>query len=388
MMRDVRKNLFAPVCTLLLLWISVAPSGSNGFDWSEGNWGIQVTNTGTPGSSPCTVYYPGGSKSGNALMVYYRVSDTDTPQFWVFLTDGFWRQVAYGNPFGTSFRVFQYYSSGDDHCDRASATSFHVMGTVAGNRLEIQLNYENNAPAGDRFEISAGVFLQPPSRATTAMEASLTVTNVTGHDITPYWDGHRELAEQWVLFGVSSMYVADNLTDEIPAWYDLLDPGHDYVGITNDSDYLNDGFSQNGQIHVSTHDVKYVVAGSTKVSFDHEACPYIIVPGYSWYEELVMLDQVSRRIGLKHRYASGRNHLVELRHCSGMTSETSNLKWSVTYNRNDANLVDGDNIQVKLGMDDFLNTWPDGVSQTIQLRMRTGRVSAVLPGSVMGLLLE
>jgi len=361
---------------------------ANDLDWSSGNWGIKVTNTGTAESPTSDVTFPGGIKSGNALEVYYRITDIEIPQFWVFLTDGFWRQVSYGNPFGTSYRLFRYYSSEDEDCDKPAATAFRVNGITSRNQLEIELGYENNAAAGDRFEITASVLLLPPSRMITSMEATITVKNVTGRDVTPKWDGHRTLAEQWELFGISSMYVADNLTGGLPAWYSLLDPDHDYVGITNDSDYLNDGFSQNGEIYVSTHDVKTIVARDRRVSLDHETCPFITVPEYDWYKELVLLDQVSRSVKIKHLYASDRNHLVELLSCSGITGNSQNLKWAVTYNRSDENMVDGDNIQVKLGMDDFLNIWPNEVFQTIHLNLKTGRGDTALPGWIINLLLN
>jgi len=35
-------------------------------------------------------------------------------------------------------------------------------------------------------------------------------------------------------------------------------------------------------------------------------------------------------------------------------------------------LVDGDNVQVKVGMDDLLDAWPDGASQTVEPRLTTG----------------
>lgn len=35
-------------------------------------------------------------------------------------------------------------------------------------------------------------------------------------------------------------------------------------------------------------------------------------------------------------------------------------------------MVDGGNVQVKLGMDDLLDAWPDDVSQAVRLRLATG----------------
>ncbi len=82
---------------LLCFTIAIAsPVSLRAFDWEQGDWGINVTNAGTPGTNPVLVTYPGGSESGNALEVHYRVAPVHLPQLWVFLTDGFWRQVAPG----------------------------------------------------------------------------------------------------------------------------------------------------------------------------------------------------------------------------------------------------------------------------------------------------
>jgi hypothetical protein len=87
---------------------------------------------------------------------------------------------------------------------------------------------------------------------------------------------------------------------------------------------------------------------------------------------LVLRGQPATNIQIQHAYESSRNHCIQILSCSGLTAAATNLKWSATYNRDDANMMDGDNVQVKLGMDDFLDAWPaDGV-QTIHLRMVAG----------------
>jgi len=98
-----------------------------------------------------------------------------------------------------------------------------------------------------------------------------------------------------------------------------------------------------------------------------------IVPEALDSYDVVMLDRVSDSIEAKHLYESGRDHFVELLSCSGITENMTNLKWSVSYNSEDKNMVDCDNIQIRLGMDDFLNIWPKGASQTIVVNLKAGR---------------
>ncbi len=349
---------------------------SGDFDWQEEPWGVKVTNLGTPGSPSIGMDLPDGTSDiGNALEVYYTASESDVRQFWVFLTDGFSRQVSYDGTWGTSSRLFRYFSSGDQNQDVCQANHFQVVEATEDGQLRLILNYDNDDPAsGDRFDIRAELLLDPPTQFETAATAAITVTNASGRDVTPFWQGHRELAEQWELFGLSSMYVADHLTGGLPDWYDSLDPGHNYVGNVDDAEYLNDGFSVNGQVQVSTHDVKRIDIGSATVDLNHDVaiCPPVTIPGYEWYQELVMLDQPGRGARLTHLHDPARQQRVELVGASGITSAPDNLKWAVTYNRNDANMVDGDNVQIKLGIDDFLDVWPDGASQTIELRLATG----------------
>ncbi len=353
-----------------------AYSWGGDIDWHQGCWGVRVSDSGTPGSPGVSVDLPGGmADTGNALEVYYVADLLDTPQFWVFLTDGFFRQAADGSPFGTSARLFRYFSSSDEDQDVSFATNFRVVGVTADDQLQLDLNYENDDSAsGDKFTVRFEATLSPPTRSETEMDATITVTNESGRAVVPAWQGHRDLAEQWTLLSLSSMYVADNLTGDLPAWYADLDPDEAYVGTVNDASYLNDGYSVNGGIEVSTHDVKSISVGSVTKDLDHDpaVCPPILVPGLEWHEELVLLDQPGSAVALRHLYQPERHHSVELLGASGITADLANLKWAATYNRHDINLVDGDNVQVKLGLDDHLNRWQDGASQTVKLRITTG----------------
>ena len=359
------------VCAAVIVAAQVAVAA---LDWQGGPWGVVIDSNGSPGSAACPIDYPGGTKTGNALAVYYQFAPTDLPQLWVFLTDGFWRQTSAESELLTSYRLFRYFSSGDQDCDRLVAAGFRVLGTNAAGELQIETVYSNNATAGDRFRVTGTIVLEKPDALQSAMRAEVVVSNASGRAVTPAWQPHRLFAQQWELFGISSMHVATNLTGGLPSWYDTLDPAHRYVGITNDAGYLNDGYSLNGGKHVSTHDVQYVVTSNVTVGLDRDTnvCPILFVPGYTWYSQLVMRAQDSPVVLMQHAYRSARNHRAQLVSCSGLTSAATNLRWSVTYDRFDPHMVDGDSVQVSLGMDDFLNEWLADAVQVVGLRLSTG----------------
>ena len=362
------------------LW-GTAASASGEYDWQAGPWQIVAASNGAPDSPTCPIEYPGGVATGNVLAVHYENTPVHIPQLWAFLTDGFWRQTSQESELLTSYRLFRYFSSDNVSRERLTAKRFRVLGTNSAGELEIETVYSNNAISGDRFRVTGFVVLEKPDALQSAMRAEITVSNASGYVVTNIGQTlHRDLAEQWELFGISSMYAADNLTGGLPPWYDGLDPTHQYVGITNDASFLNDGFSVHESNNVSAHDVKYIVASNTTVALDHDTnlCPIVVVPGYEWYIQLVMRGQVATELRIQHAYRSPRNHRIQLLSCAGLTSATTNLKWSATYDRSDTNMVDGDNVQVKLGMDDFLDGWPADGIQTLQVRLTTGNTRPVI----------
>lgn len=359
---------------ILGLALCLSAFSSRADDWSSGPWRIRAATNGAPDSPSCPIEFPGGVATGNVLAIHYALAPDHVPQLWAFLSDGFWRQTAQESEFLTSYRLFRYFSSDNVDRDRLTAERFRVIGTNAAGELELELAYSNNAAAGDRFRVAGLVTLERPDTLQTAMRAEITVSNASGFAVTPFWQGHRDLAEQWELFGVSSMYVADHLTGGLPAWYDSLDPTHQYVGITNDASYLNDGYSANGAIAVATHDAKHIVASNAAVALDRDThlCPVVVVPGYEWYVQLVLRGEAATDLRIQHAYASSRNHRIQILSCAGLTAAATDLKWAATYNRDDGNMVDGDNVQIKLGMDDFLHGWPAQTVQTLHLRMTAG----------------
>jgi len=376
----VRHNPTGFVWILIIALLIITHIAFGALDWQSGPWGIAIESNGSPGSAFCSMNYPGGTKTGNALAVYYQLQPTNIPQLWVFLTDGFWRQTSAESQFLTSYRLFRYYSSGDENRDHLTATQLSVIGTNNIGELQIETVYSNNATAGDQFRVTGLIILEKPDNLQSAMRAEIIVSNASGRAVSPFWQGHRDLAEQWELFGISSMYVADNLTGGLPSWYNSLDPTLRYVGITNDASFLNDGYSVNGTINVSTHDIKYIVTSNTTVALNHDTnlCPVVVVPGYDWYTQLVIRGKIAQELLVQHAYRSSRNHRIQVTGCSGITSVTTNLKWAATHNREDANIVDGDNVQIKLGMDDILNVWPADAVQTINLRLVTGDTRPVI----------
>ncbi|MBP7828682.1 MAG: hypothetical protein KA248_02055 [Kiritimatiellae bacterium] len=353
----------------------LAPAAWGAYDWTNGPWGVLVDLGGAAGSPLCRVEFPGGgAQTGNAVAVHYQFTPVHAPQLWALLTDGFWRQTSQESELLTSYRLFRYFGSGNENCDRLAATGMKVLGTNAAGELEIETAYENHSASGDRFDVTGRATLEAPDLLRTAMRAALTVSNASGRAVVPHNETHRLFGEQWELFGASSMHVVTNLTHGLPSWYDLLDPLHRYVGVTNNADFLDDGYSVNSGKTVSTHDVKYIVASGAVVGLDYDTnvCPIVYDPGYLWYSQMVLRAHVSPDVRLQHAYRSARNHRIELVSCDGLTAEPTNLKWTVDYDRKDTNMVDGDNVQVKLGLDDFLPFWPDGGVQVVRVRMETG----------------
>ena len=349
-------------------------------DWQVGDWRIDISGTGTPGSGNAPVYYPGGMKYGNALMVYHRTEGDHFPQMWVFLSDGFFRQVSPSNTFGTSYRLFRYWSSAGEACENPRAEAFTVVGTNENDELEIRLLYTNNAVSGDRFNVSATVWLEPPRAAQAAMRMDVAVTNASGRAVPPATPMHRALGNQWTLLAISSMYVADHLSGGLPDWYDDLDPLHRYTGALYDGDFFNDGFSQNGRFRVSTHDIRDISFQQKDIRLAHDAetCPYVSVPDYGWYTDLVALYETSTSVRVAHAYDSAKTHELVLSECSGLVSDLNAMNWAASYYRQDANMVDGDNIQVKLSLDNAIETWPVNGVQRVSLRFTAGTTNAAV----------
>lgn len=356
------------------------------FTWQAGPWGVVVSDGGTPGSVRCPVVLPNGTFTGNAVAVHYEFTAAHWPQLWVFLTDGTWRQTSETARFGTSYRWFGYYGTDDTNHDRLAATGMRVAGTNATGELAVETLYSNDSPYNDRFRIAASALLERPDARQTALRAATSVSNASGRAVTPSWQGHRILAEQWRLLHVVSMYVATDWSGGVPAWYDTIDPMHRYVGVLGDTNRMNDGYSLNLGGAVPTHDVKFVEFDGARTALDHDVavCPPVLIPDYLWYTQLVVYGRTASRATLLHGLSSPLNHRAELNGCAGLVADPAALRWSVTYNRSDPNSVDGDNVQVRLGMDDAVDAWPADAVQSVSLRMVTGSESPAVTSLTAG----
>ena len=220
--------------------------------YCNGHWRVNVTNGGAANSATTSVQLPGGAFSGNAVEISYEHSPTHIPIHSVLLTDGFYRPTSPSGELTTSFRSFAFYSSGNMPIPTGTAVNVQVLGVTSNGELQINATLLSQDPlVGDRFESSLQYLLSPPADGFNVTRVTQSVRNVSGHDVTPAWNGHLALDEQWRLFGVSSMHVANDYTQTgLPAWYDSLDPAHAYVGNILNDDPSDDAYSVNGDIRV------------------------------------------------------------------------------------------------------------------------------------------
>ena len=138
-------------------------------------------------------------------------------------------------------------------------------------------------------------------------------------------------------------------SEGIPAWYDTLDPSHAYVGKLDNASFVDDGFSLDGNIFVSTHDAKFIRTDSPDLVLDH-ALPVIEMPN-----KLVMKDATGATMLVEHGYDARRHHRIEFLGASGLFNNVADFRWNATFNANFENaaitMVDGDNVQAFLSLD-------------------------------------
>lgn len=348
---------------------------------TQGLWRTRFGTDATLGLPAARIQFPATTTSGNFMVVSRQTSPTTTYEVCSFTSDGFWRVVRVGADWGTSCRMFRYFSSSSDlPRDRCSVTSWTVTVSAAGD-WTASAEASNDSTDGDRFGIRLEAALEPPRAHETRLRCDMTVENRSGRDVFPPHEHHRPLQEQWRFLGLSSMYVADHLSP-LPAWYDTFDQAHRYVGITNDLTHTNDAWTPRFQRLVSSHDLKWIFTESTQTGLDHatSACPVITVsPYYWWYTQLVMRAVTSSTLAVRHAEDPARAQFVDLRSAVGLASR-SELNWSATFNRWDTNMVDGDNVQISLGLDDHVDGWPSGATQRVAFDIVAGRASPRLEG--------
>ena len=342
---------------------------------TQGLWRTRFGTDASFGLPAAAIRFPGVVTSGHFLVVSRQLTSTTSYEVCAFTVDGFWRSVRLDGSWGTSCRLFRYFSSSNNEVrDRCAVTSWNVAASSAGE-WTVAVEARNDAADGDRFSVRLDAALEPPRGHETRLQCELVVSNRSGRAVSPANTAHRPLQEQWRILGFSSMYVADCLTP-LPPWYNQLDPGHRYVGITNDAACTNDAWTPRFSRTVSPHDVKWIFTSAQQVGLDHStsACPVVIVPDYAWYTQLVMRAVTSTTLSVRHAEDPARGHFIELREASGLCA-LSNLNWSVTFNRWDTNMVDGDGVQISLGLDDALPAWPAGAVQRLVFDLVAGRAS-------------
>ncbi len=318
---------------------------------------------------------------GNGLEIYHETNSEEAPLTQVFLTNGFSRPTSQGGSLLSSLHGFQFFSSANNHIDEPVATRIELMGVTAEGYLQVQTELlAEDATAGDSFTVTNEYELHQPTSLNTITDVTVQIANTSGRDVMPAAgiDGelHRALSEQWVPISFNSMFVSQDWESvtTLPDWYTTLDPNGDYVNEEkiNNGDPLDDGRSVNGNIDVSTHDVAFIDTEVGTTTLDHETLQPIEVPNFEFFEDLVVYREQSDFVQLRHAHDAARNQHVEITDISGLVDTADGFKWSVIYDRDDANLVDGDNIQVRLTMDEMLGAWPMDAVQSLSFRVTSG----------------
>lgn len=354
---------YALAQTSLGNWTLVAQS-------SDPNNGPVLTPLLPPGASVTPV---GEAFAGNVIAFFYQLTPVHAPQIVALQTNGFYRQTADSTGFYTSLRQFGYFSSNDQSADVSTATALEIV--REGDSIRVRATYRNDhASSGDKFLITADYLIQPPTAFLSSTLIDVVITNESGRAVIPAWPGHPANQEQWKLAGLSSMYVADRLQLPLPAWYPALDPDNDYVNLPklgNDNP-LDDGISrpQTLRLEVSTHDVKRIEFDAAQLNLEH-GLPYLD-EGFGTSAKLVQEGAHSTKVTAQHLYDAMRNHRLEVQSASGLIDDVASFNWSTTYNQEDANMVDGDNVQIRLGADQQVNAWPAGGVQRLSLRLQSG----------------
>ena len=373
-----------------------APTGDDfceGNDhWCDGRWfaNVQILPDANLPIVPVVLHDPVNSEqsilfAGNALAIAHDATPgsatPNIPLTQVFLSIGFHRPTSQGEELFSSVRGLQFYSSGDNHIDEPVADRITLLGAKDQGLLNITTELTAaDETTGDQFSITNDFLLHEPNLLNAITDVSTTITNTSGKAVQLAGAGagefHRRLSEQWVPITINSMFVArdwngvSSLTG-LPDWYQQLDPNGDYVSFSNlgNGNPLDDGRSVNQDKSVSTHDVAQIETENQTIVFDHETLPPVNVDGT---QAIVLYRDSSDFVQLNHAHDRGRDQRVDLLSASGLLNSVDDFGWSVIYDRNDPSLVDGDNIQVRLTMDEQIGNWPSGASQSIAFRVTSG----------------
>lgn len=373
------SQLPVAISAFFLGFAAVALCGSSSAaEVALGKWCIVVSNNGNAGLPPALVVFPGGStQMGNAVEIFYALSDTHVPLSRVMLTDGFFRQASPSGPLTTSFRGFDFVSSADVRVPVPTVSLIQIGGLTRDGSLRVKsVAQSQDSISGEKFDIIVAYRLFPPGVSQTVTKLRQTVTNSSGWAVRPFWRGHLDLDETFRLFALSSMHVAIDYSAGLPAWYDSLDPEHAYVGDLAGSPGQH-AYSVNGSILVFPHDTARLRAANLDITLAHEvaALPPVILPAYPWFRDFVFYRHHSPWLVSRHAFESARDHRAQILSSGGLL-QFGQLSWTCRFDRDDQNNVDGDNVTVSLGGGGHIESWPDRASQRLSLRLISGGAGA------------
>ncbi|MBC8350921.1 MAG: hypothetical protein H8E66_02980 [Planctomycetes bacterium] len=358
-------------------------------DWCDGRWRAVVREIDEDNlpvidmvlSYPSDVANPDSSHvnlRGNVLEIYYETDTGDRPITQVLLTNGFIRPASESGPLTTSVRGLQFYSSDDRHIDEPQVQQLRLLGITEDGRLHVQTTQvAEDAAVGERFEITTDHYLHPPNAEEAVTDVDVTITNASGKAVDSSGgtgDLHRALSEQFVPLAINSMFVARDFEafDVLPDWYLAIDPNEDFIGNRSNGDPLDDGRTQKGNMEfVPTHDTARVELQGTTLDLSHDM-QNVLVPGYEWFPDMAMYRGPSNWMHAKHAYDNARNHLIQVTAVGGLVDSVDDLTWSVIYDNDDAELVDGDNVQIRLTLGQTITTWPDAATLTLSYTLTSG----------------
>lgn len=344
-------------------------------EWSSGNWILVSPEATASASFNLDVPDSETQHAGSELKIHYEIAKDHAPQFQTILDDGLFRQHAPEAPLLTSYFLTRYFSSTDQPMPNPDLESAEVLGVDGSGNLKLRLIYAHDDPgSGDSLTITAVVDVHPPTTFNTSMTWNVSITNDSGRDIAPFWQGHRTFGEQWVAFGASTMYRNDRgVRPGTPA---------QYVGdITNGSDYLDDARSAVQNILVSPHDTKEVqFAGGPTVILQPQM-NHVVYPGLEWYTDNVADDLTASDVRLQHFDDHRRDHRIELLSAGGLLTSTNQFDWSIQRDQSGPDDVDGDDTLVRAGFNS-INAFPEGALLNFRVRFTSGPAPGFTGGLV------
>lgn len=333
-------------------WVIIAKGAgaSDGFDFVVGNETITATE----------------------IAIHAKFAPNSIPQVLHFSSSGYWRGNVPEGGWGPALRMMRFRGSDKSFNDHSYMRRFAVKGASGNGTLSLEMDYENsNTAAGADFNINAKILIPFPTATYMELKSTIKIVNQSISDVEAL-PVARELRNQWCLLGVNSNYVADNLTENgIPDYYYDLDPEGIYIGNLDDNDYSTDGWSPKDKVLRYMHDTKYVRMDDRLLEMSYEM-PYVEFKNKKWYKSKIFADEAVTRIAFEHMYLKHEKWAIELTNAGGLVDSVGELLWNGNYNRNDTNVLDGDNLQFTLNLDKSVSDWPALGEQLIEFKYIIG----------------